>query len=262
MIKFMNIKAIWLNIINLLSYVKWDNILSVLFGALVSGFISYNFLKRREKYKLRQDLQIKVTEQILEDIKTVNEKAAMLFIPDFSSFKGYNSTLEYIEKNMLTELNSNQLQWSKDRISKNMDKFFDIWNEYSSSFSRFSISFENKQIILNKFIGINELLGEELMKMLTIEDEIMHLYHFDISDYVTYSNPISVDLINKMEELHNEFQEKKAYIISVFYDLKIELQNEYLGELFEFKIPERCPKDKDKYPVYKAGYIHTYNEDY
>jgi len=264
----MDIRAVFAQIAVLLSYIKLDNIISLLIGALLSGFISYIFLKKREKDKLRKDLQLKAAEQILEEIRLVNDKSSMLFIPDFTSFQGYNSTLEFIESNKplegdlpiikktVEELNTNQLQWSKDRILKCMNSFFEIWKEYAYSYCRFINLFESKQVILNKFIGIKELLGEQLTEIMEIENKIMRLYHFEISPCVTYSNPISTELINKMQELDNELMEKTTDICSIFYDFTIEIQNEFLGKLFGYEIPARQPVDKVKYPVYKAGYVH------
>lgn len=269
----MDVKIMCSEIVSFLSQIKWDNILSLLFGALISGYISYNFLKRRERDKLKKDLQVKAAEQILEEIRVVNDKASMLFIPDFTAFQGYNSTLECAEKNIssendlpivkktIEEIRSNQLQQAKDRARKCMDNFFDSWKEYSLSFCRFINSFETKLIVLNVFIGIKELLGEELMEIMNIENKIMHLYHFDINGCITYSKLIDVELINQMQKLENELQEKKAHIVSIFYDLKVGLQNEFLGELFDFRIQERQPKDKERYPVYRAGYEHTFRNE-
>lgn len=269
----MDIGAVYAKIAVLQSYIKLDNIVSVLLGAFISGYISYRFLKKRERDKLKKDLQLKATEQILDEIRIVNDKSSMLFIPDLASFEGYNSILEFVQSNKpqeddlvivkktVEELNTNQLQWSKDRILKCMNDFFEIWKEYSYSYCRFINLFETKQIILNRFIGIKDLLGEQLTEIMDIESRIMHFYHFDINPCVTYSNPISNELINEMQALNNELMEKRVDISSIFYDFTIELQNEFLGELFAHEIPSRQPVDTVNHPVYKAGYKHMRKQE-
>lgn len=268
----MSIESMLATISKIVSTFKWDNFISILIGGLITGYISYKFLKRREKDKLKIDLQVKATEQLLEDIKVVDDKASKLFIPGFSSFQDYNSTLTHIENNMLSDdypmvkstmedLYNKQLNQAKDRVSKSMDNFFESWNEYSLSYSKFINSFETKMVILNKFIGIKELLFDELKLIMNIENKIMNLYYFEISNYITYSKPIDNSLINQLADLENNLQEKKVDIISIFYDMKIGLQNEFLGELYEFKIPTRQPIDEVKYPVYKPGYKHSIRQE-
>lgn len=254
-------------IAKLICTIKWTNFLSVLLGGLTTGYITYKFLKRREKDKLKVDLQIKAAEQILEEIRVVGDKSSMLFIPDLTSFQSYSSTAIFSEKNspattsaMQDFYNGGQLNQAKDRVRKCMDNFFELWKDYAFSYCKFINSFETKLVILNKFIGIKELLSEELKVMMEIENRIMHLYQFEISDCITYSKPIDDNLINQIKALENIFQEKKADIISIFHDLNVGLQNEFLGDLFGFKIPDRQPIDEIRYPVYKAGYKHIFKD--
>lgn len=259
-------------ITNLLSAINLGNIISLFIGGLITGLISYKFLQKREKDKLKKDLQIKATEEILEIAREVNDKASRFLFPDFTSFQGYNDTLSHLEKNkpssgvsktdsIISDLHNSQLNQAKDEVRNCMNNFFENRKEYAFSYCRFLNIFETKLVILNKFIGINELLSDKFKEIMDIETKIMDLYHFEISTCVTYSRPIENDLIEKMAALDNRLLEIKADIMCIYYDLSVALQNEFLSDVFGFKIPCRQPIDSIRFPVYKAGYKHIRKQE-
>jgi len=240
---------------------------SVLFGAIISAFIVHNFTKKRENKRLKIDIQLKCSEQMLECIKAFGDSSSKMFIPTSSVFTNYNTTIQHnpkLETNdsdsfntnyIINDLKAKKIEQSKDNIINTMDTYMELWIIFYSSFLSIISILESKEVILNKFIGFKTLALVEFDKLSKIHNDIMHLYHFEITQ-----NMIAVELIEEnytktLNEYEYEFMEKRIDIGSIMWDLKVGIQNEFLSKLFKYKVPLRKPLDKN-IPVYKAGYVY------
>lgn len=238
---------------------------SVLFGALISALFSYNFTKWRENQRLKIDLQVKTVEQLLESMKVFGDASASMFIPNITSFSGYNLMLKNYKERKLVEDNSlngilddvnrKQVERSKDSIRQCMDSYFELWKTYSATFISIINILESKEVILNKFVGFKDILLVEYNSISKIYNDIMNLYQFEITQKIIYFEPIEEPYIASISNYDNEFMKKRIDITSILWDLKVGLQNEFLSKLFKYKVPLRKPMDKN-FPVYEPGYVY------
>lgn len=259
-------------IIDFIIAINWKSAGSVLFGAVISALISYRFTKWRENQRLKIDLQVKTADLLIDTVKTFNTASASMTSPNFAFFQNYNTSLQYNQiaegetndpldaTRIINELHRSQIEQAKENVRKSFDDYYAIWLAYSKAFFLIISILESKEVILNKFIGFRYLLLDEFRKLGEMQNDFVTLYHYDITQSLIHSQPITEACLQKVDEHQQKFMEKCIDISCIMWDLQVGLQNEFLSKLFKYKVPERQPQDK-ALPVYKPGFVYEINKD-
>jgi|LGOV01.1.fsa_nt_gb glutamate synthase domain-containing protein 2 len=244
-------------VIDFMNSIGIDNLISVIIGALLSALLSSHILKKREKEKTKLDLELETVKEVLYEMKSVGDKLVSVHqIRDYL-LESFNNQLIKLEDGQNINLSIQSFfEYTQKDIRENFDEFQKSWFAFSETFISFILSFESKEIILSRFIGIKEALVEEEKKTRLLYNKIFDIYNSSILTKVTYSERIDEEEIELIKSMNNEvFIDKRTDITVILYDLKIELQNEYLSDLFDFSLPRRKPQNSEFF-VYTSGYVH------
>lgn len=259
-------------VVNFILAIKWQSVCSILFGAVISAFISYKFTKWRENQRLRIDIQIKTADLLIDTVNNFRNASASMISSNFISFKNYNTALQYnqtIEGETdapldvtrdINKLKWGQIEQAKENVRKNYNDYYDRWQTYSKAFFPIISILESKEVILNKFIRFRCSRLDEFQKLSEMKNDFVTLYHFDITKNVINSQAIDEVSLRKVDEYQQKFMEKCVKISGIMWDLQVDLQNEFLSKLFNYTVPKRQPQDKT-IPVYKQGFVYDVNNE-
>lgn len=198
---------------------NWITIVSALIsgltGVMTGTLITYKLNGKREKEKLRRDLQIKAVDNILKDIKLCLDKLLNIsaFIADFE---------------FLLDLSD------KESIIKN---FSDVYLEYQESYENFIHTLDTRAIIFIKFQNIKNSIGsinanlfKEYIRLQNIFNELR---------YNNFKSNLNKDQ-KKIVATSCEFIEKNCLDLNKSFSIFIiDLQNEFLSDLFKCTLPKK-----------------------
>lgn len=247
--------------------IDWPVILNMITGALIAAALGYLFAKKREAQLLKINIQIETAEQLINAIKSFNNKSAIITSLNYSPFKIYNLTIDY-KQNIMVKANylQNSTDWvdeynrrniarDKENINKFINHHTELWEEYLQTFFSITSILESKEVILNRFVGFRLLLLYEIKGLSKTQSGFMNFYYSDISNKISMGELINDVEINKIDNYESEFMEKFCDISCIMYDLQVALQNEFLSKIFKYSVKMRQPQNEDL-PVYKAGFIY------
>lgn len=242
-------------IIKLFESVFSNPIISFILGVAFSGFISYLFQRRSEKVKLKTDLCIQTTDNLLLEIKQFKDSSNKWSKLNILYFQWYNQFVINTNNKIVSEsLEYKQAQLKIDIIENDVNAFNDARNEYCKSLFSIINYMESRQIILNEFKGIKSELVTKGIELDELYIEILHLYHFEMLNSLALLEPLDNNSIDNLISLNNKFEKQKAIIYFITEDLSVGLQNIFLSSLFKGNVPYRVPKDPE-FAIHKPGYI-------
>ncbi len=237
----------------------------IIFGAFVSAAISTFFSRRREKQLLVKDLQAKASNDLLTDIERFFNISNSIMFPSFLFFGNYNSviaTCKPIDPSQLDNYNKylnefihNRIENSKELARNDYNKYNESWQKYCETFFKVIYKLEANEVIFNRFTGIKNLMLDEFVTLSEMHQEFVDLYFDQIANNITNSRSIDEEVLKRVDNFRDAFMKKCLDINTIIYDLRIGLQNEFLGELFKYKVPERQPKDPS-FQVYRPGFVY------
>ncbi|WP_286908020.1 hypothetical protein [Clostridium sp. UBA1652] len=224
--------------------INLQSVYSVLFGAIISAYISYRFTKWRENQRLKIDLQIKTTDMLIDIIKNFNTSASIMTSKNFVFFNIYNSTLESNTiDDSLDKINNDfkimLINQAKKNAINNFEEYNEIWINYSKSFMPIISILESREVILNKFLKDKDELINEFQKLIDLQNDFTTLYYNDISNKIIFNQLIADTSLEKVDTYQQKFMEQCIYVSCKVWDLQVKLQNEFLSKLFNYTVPPR-----------------------
>ncbi|HZK70732.1 MAG TPA: hypothetical protein VFD03_04310 [Clostridia bacterium] len=251
-------------------FLYWKEVWLILFGALISTIISSIFSRKRQNQLLRIDLQVKTSRELIQAIKEVSDRANGIMFPSFIWFNNYNNTLQNFKptdeqlnpyNKFVNQFVHDQIENSKAKARESYIQYNDLWIEYYKSFFVATSILEANEVILSKFVGIRNLLFDEMSDLSEMYNEFADLYHSNISSNITYSKQIDAETLKRVDDFKAEIMKKCIDINCIFGDLQVGLQNEFMSKLFKYTVPYRQPKDKS-YQVYKPDFIYERKKEF
>jgi hypothetical protein len=234
---------------------SWGNLYCVLLGAMISLLFNVFVAKQRVRNELKIDTFDKLNASYATLQKDLHSISCSYII------SSYNTNLEFKQKmndiigkinNAIDEMdNRKEGQEQIESIIKNIQNKWDI---YGNSLLEYIRIIEMRQVILYRYIGFHHQLLSEYKGLTKIYDKLYQIVTGDIWTSITSSQHVENEIVERLKAVEKEFSDKNMDIISIAYDLNIELQNDFIGKIFHRKIPRRKPADKG-IKVYKAGHI-------
>ncbi|MDO7786067.1 hypothetical protein [Desulforamulus aquiferis] len=220
------------------------DIAKIVFSVLGGSLLTIFFTSRREKEKLRNDLRIKTTELLLERITNLNYNLKNAK----NSLRNWLVTLEiYLhavswiiqEKSNSDTESINKAKGHLEnvimRLRENLSSYYNTVDTIKQEFEDFLRLFDTRIIILNKFMH---------------EKNSLNNVYCELSDYgemlKTHLDGLRMNkrffLIKNEQDLddfkteYSQYYKIENIISNRLKHLEIELQNEFLGRLFKYKI--------------------------
>ena len=245
-----------------LTTINWNYGVSILFGALISGIISYVLTEKREINKLKIEVQLRVAEQLLDHLRIFKDASSYLYIKDLdikgdSIFKTYNSLLNYKEKedNNANKDNINifrnkQIEDVMKKINNCMVYYHDDFESYNTSLMGVCNILESKAVILNKFQHFEYALLKELRLYSTSIAAPISTCFTDISQNISIAKEIGEECLKNLGDCEIELKKKKDVMLLIIQELSVGVQNEYLSKIFKYKVPQA---KNSEFPAHKPS---------
>ncbi|EMS74019.1 hypothetical protein [Ruminiclostridium cellobioparum] len=236
-----------------------NTLITVLVGLLsitLGWYITYRLSLKQMKKSLVSDLQIKSSQDIIYQIYILKNSLLRTnsnlsdFIFFLQQYKCSFNELGLRNVNRSDSVYSTYESVLNIHIKLVMDKFEEIrltFQELTNSFNLFWTIFESKQVILNEFVPIYQLLLSKLNEYFISYLKITSIYQVELFSDINLKNQINNVVLENIQEKIRNLESLYYECSSYLGDFSNELQNKYLSHLFNnYVIPKREPKDKRK----------------
>lgn len=240
-----------------------EQLLSIIFSAIIAGIVSYWFNLKQSKKNIKIDLQIKASQSMLEEINrfrnSVSEvyyslSSLVFFVQQYDRITNKDimlNTRVVDSSDRLHEVFSQEslLKSQIDLINDAFIKHTEKWELFSTSFYSFWTTYESNQTILNEFDNIYDFLLKEFDLFVDCRNKIISEYQMKINPDIISKKDINDLVLQEIEKTFKILEKSKFDFESYLGDFIKELQNKYLSKLFDdYKIPIRNPRN-DKHKV-------------
>ena len=225
-------------IFNWLSNINLIRVLEILIGTVVGACLAYFFSGRLDKKKVKRDIEIKASNELLEKVNYSKESLSKIYIQIFNTCNEVR----------LRSLQLEQYNSSKRMGIENNKSDLDILN-LNSEYEKRVIEATRSIISIILYIENKKSIFHDFHKF------ICYIYDvYENFDYYEFREMLSKINYNMHQgeivtkEMHNQlsdFCEKvmihNVKIQSFLSDFDTEIQNTFLSKLFKYCIPDRKP---------------------
>lgn len=197
-------------------------------------FAMYQFNKQHikninlQEENLKKELQINVAE---ESIKLLSQIRADLI--------KLNAFIDGFKFEMIGIKNSG---FFSEKWKNPVNNLRECFNNYNDSTLNFLYYFESREVILNKFLNMKNTFNNKYSETSKLSNDLIR---FLIDSFI-----VDLPLKKQIEKMDHEKYELlteslREHIFDLFgyiHDFNIELQNAFLAEMFNYKIPQRAPE--------------------
>lgn len=220
------------------------DIAKIVFSVLGGSLLTIFFTSRREKEKLRNDLRIRTTELLLERISILNynlKDAKNCLRKWLVNLEIYLVAVSWIikEKSKSDTESLNDAKRNLENVimslRENLSSYYNSVDTIKQELEDFLRLLDTRKVILNKFMHQKKLLDNAYSELCDYEEILKtHLDGLRINKrFLLIENERDLD---SFKTEYTEYNKIENLISQRLKHFEIELQNEFLGRLFNYKI--------------------------
>jgi len=186
-----------------------------------------NLILQQENVK--KELQIKTAEEAIKLLSNV--RSALIKITGFIA--GFN--LEIVAAKHSHLLN--------EKFNYPSKMLFELHNKFNNDSLEFLYYFESREVILNKFSSMKNDFRDKYNE---VNDDSIKLFNFLIESFlIEITKPSQIEKMDyeKYNSIVKQLESNMFDLHAYIFDFIVELQNVFLSDLFNYKIPTRKPLD-------------------